>query len=126
MRARIVVEAHELGDESSKLWLAEDEDVIEQLAAKGPREPFHVLRSELTDSGGQGAPDALRCSLMSRAARKPKADAAREALARAPMGGPLTDEEQHRDEAIRRRGPVQPVPHAELLRQLEERTRRGS
>ena len=63
---------------------------------------------------------------MSRAARKPKADATREALARAPMGGPLTDDEQERDEAIKRRGPVQSVPHAELLRQLEERTRRGS
>jgi len=42
------------------------------------------------------------------------------------MGLPLTDEERERDEAIRRRGPVQPVPHAEILRQLEERTRRGS
>src|SRR5882724_5696642 len=48
MRTRLVVEAHELGDEASEMVLAEEEDVVEQLPAQGAREPFgervHVRR----------------------------------------------------------------------------------
>src|SRR5207245_3287904 len=40
MRTRLVVEAHELGDEASEMVLAEEEDVVEQLPAQGAREPF--------------------------------------------------------------------------------------
>src|SRR5436305_14773970 len=38
MRTRLVVEAHELGDEASEVVLAEEEDVVEQLPAQGARE----------------------------------------------------------------------------------------
>jgi hypothetical protein len=48
VRTRLVVEAHELGDEASEMVLAEEEDVVEQLPAQGAREPFgeriHVRR----------------------------------------------------------------------------------
>src|SRR6266481_2326521 len=48
VRTRLVVEAHELGDEASEVVLAEEEDVVEQLPAQGAREPFgdrvHVRR----------------------------------------------------------------------------------
>ncbi len=40
VRTRLVVEAHELGDEASEVVLAEEEDVVEQLPAQGAREPF--------------------------------------------------------------------------------------
>ena len=33
VRTRLVVEAHELGDQASKVVLAEDENVVEQLPA---------------------------------------------------------------------------------------------
>src|SRR5439155_6903069 len=35
VRTRLVVEAHELGDEASEVVLAEEEDVVEQLPAQG-------------------------------------------------------------------------------------------
>jgi len=63
---------------------------------------------------------------MNRAARKPKPDPVREALARAPVGPPATEEERERDEAIRRRGPAPMIPHSEIMKELEERLRRGS
>src|SRR5258705_7091624 len=48
VRTRLVVEAHELGDEAAEVVLAEEEDVVEQLPAQGAREPFgervHVRR----------------------------------------------------------------------------------
>src|SRR5213592_4969465 len=48
MRTRLVVEAHELGDEASEVVLTEEEDVVEQLPAQGPREALgeriHVRR----------------------------------------------------------------------------------
>jgi hypothetical protein len=48
VRTRLVVGAHELGDEASEAVLAEEEDV-EQLPAQGAREPFgervHVRRA---------------------------------------------------------------------------------
>ena len=48
VRTRLVVEAHELGDEASEMVRAEEEDVVEQLPAQGAREPFgervHVRR----------------------------------------------------------------------------------
>src|SRR2546425_1864285 len=37
VRTRLVVGAHELGDEASEVVLAEEEDVVEQLPAQGPR-----------------------------------------------------------------------------------------
>ena len=40
VRTRLVVGAHELGDEASEVVLAEEEDVVEQLPAQGAREPF--------------------------------------------------------------------------------------
>ena len=40
VRTRLVVEAHELGDEASEVVLAQEEDVVEQLPAQGAREPF--------------------------------------------------------------------------------------
>ena len=40
VRTRLVVEAHELGEEASEVVLAEEEDVVEQLPAQGAREPF--------------------------------------------------------------------------------------
>src|SRR6266446_2022619 len=40
VRTRLVVEAHELGDEASGVVLAQEEDVLEQLPAQGAREPF--------------------------------------------------------------------------------------
>ena len=40
VRTRLVVEAHELGDEASEVVLAEEEDVVEQLSEQGTREPF--------------------------------------------------------------------------------------
>ena len=40
VRTRLVVEAHELGDEASEVVLAEEGDVVEQLPAQGAREPF--------------------------------------------------------------------------------------
>jgi len=57
--------------------------------------------------------------------RKIPVDPAREALARAPQGEPLTDAERERLDAIRRRGPVAPVPHEAVMAELEERRRRG-
>src|SRR6266404_3344824 len=48
MRTRLVVEAHQLGDEASEMVLAEEEDVVEQLPAQGAGAPFgqrvHVRR----------------------------------------------------------------------------------
>ncbi len=48
VRTRLIVEAHELGDEASEMVLAEEEDVVEPLPAQGAREPFgervHVRR----------------------------------------------------------------------------------
>jgi len=35
VRTRLLVEAHELGDEASEVVLAEEEDVVEQLPAQG-------------------------------------------------------------------------------------------
>jgi hypothetical protein len=58
------------------------------------------------------------------ARRKSKPDPARESLARAHVGGPLTPEERARIEAIRARGPVASVPHESIMRQLDERKRR--
>lgn len=63
---------------------------------------------------------------MNRAARTPKVDPVREALAKAPIGPPITKDEQERLDAIRLRGPVPGVPHAEVMKLLEERSRRGS
>ena len=49
VRACVVVETHLLGDDASKMFLAEDEDVIEQLSAEGARqalsEGIHVRRA---------------------------------------------------------------------------------
>jgi len=64
--------------------------------------------------------------VMTRAARKPKVDSAREALARAPVGPPLSDEERERLEAVGRRGTVESVSHDAVMRELAERQRRGS
>lgn len=80
--------------------------------------------------------EALTCELgelartpytwsMSGGARKVKTEPARDALARAPAGPPLTDEERARLEAIAARGAVEAVPHDEIVRQLDERKRLG-
>ena len=49
VRACVVVETHLLGDDASKMFLAEDEDVIEQLSAERARqalsEGIHVRRA---------------------------------------------------------------------------------
>jgi hypothetical protein len=49
MRTRFVVEAHELGDETVEVVVAEDEDVIEQLTTERANETFgeriHVGRT---------------------------------------------------------------------------------
>jgi len=49
VRACVVVETHVLGDDASKMFLAEDEDVIEQLSAERARqalsEGIHVRRA---------------------------------------------------------------------------------
>src|SRR5947207_9099827 len=45
VRTRLVVEAHELGDEASEVVLAEEEDVVEQLPAQGARETVRRTRS---------------------------------------------------------------------------------
>ena len=49
VRTRLVVEAHELGDEASEMALAQDENVVEELSAQGAHEPFgervHVRRA---------------------------------------------------------------------------------
>ncbi len=49
VRTRLVVEAHELGDEASEVALAQDENVVEELPAQGAREPFgervHIRRA---------------------------------------------------------------------------------
>src|SRR5437867_11558747 len=56
VRACVVVETHVLGDDASKMFLAEDEDVIEQLSAERARqalgEGIHVRRAD------RGAHDA--------------------------------------------------------------------
>jgi len=48
VRTRIVVEAHELGDEAAEVALAHEDNVVEQVPAEGAREPFgervHVRR----------------------------------------------------------------------------------
>ena len=49
VRTRLVVEAHELGDEASEVALAQDENVVEELPPQGAHEPFgervHVRRA---------------------------------------------------------------------------------
>src|SRR5438046_9339001 len=40
VRTRVLVEAHELGDEASEVVIADEADVGEQLAAPGAREPL--------------------------------------------------------------------------------------
>jgi hypothetical protein len=64
-------------------------------------------------------------SRMTRVARRErKPGSAQESLARAPVGPPLTAEERARLEAVRARGLGGGVPHASIMRQLEERKRR--
>ena len=78
MGTSLVVEAHKLRDEVAELRFAEDEDVVEQLAAERPDEPFregvHVGRS------GRGPHDA----------RADRLEHAREALAE--LRVPVADE----------------------------------
>src|SRR5882724_7794369 len=47
VRACVVVETHVLGDDASKMFLAEDEDVIEQLSAERARQALSEASAEL-------------------------------------------------------------------------------
>jgi hypothetical protein len=61
---------------------------------------------------------------MSSTGRRDKSGPARESLARAPVGPPLTPEERARADAARQPG-ARSVSQDELLRELAERIRRG-